>query len=88
MPRVKMKQADMLDAGIAWFVSRNTTNFDGLDGRAYFLVRNLTRAQRKAVTRWKNTAIRRTTMPDEKGKLRKCHIVIIYNKIIPRENVE
>lgn len=88
MPRVKMNQADMLDAGITWFASRNTTNFDGLDGRAYFLTHNLTKAQRKAVTRWKNTAIRNTSIPGEKGKPSKCHIVIIYDKIIPRENVE
>ncbi len=88
MPRVKMNQADMLDAGIEWFASRNTTNFDGLYGRAYFLTHNLTKAKRKAVTRWKNTAIRTTSIPGEKGKPRKCHIVIIYDKIIPRENVE
>ena len=88
MPRVKMNQADMLDAGIEWFASRNTTNFEGLYGRAYFLNRMLTKAQRKAVTRWKNTAIRTTSIPGEKGKTSKCHIVIIYDKIIPRENVE
>ena len=88
MPRVKMNQADMLDAGITWFASRNTTNFDGLYGRAYFLTHNLTKAQRKAVKRWKNTAIRNTSIPGEKGKPQKCHIVIIYDKIIPRENVE
>lgn len=88
MPRVKMNQADMLDAGITWFSSRNTTNFDGLYGRAYFLTHNLTKAQRKAVTRWKNTAIRTTSIPGERGKPQKCHIVIIYDKIIPRENVE
>lgn len=88
MPRVKMNQADMLDAGITWFDSRNTTNFDGLYGRAYFLNHMLTKSQRKAVTRWKNTAIRITSIPGEKDKPRKCHIVIIYDKIIPRENVE
>lgn len=88
MPRVKMNQADMLDAGIEWFASRNTTNFEGLYGRAYFLNRMLTKSQRKAVTRWKNTAIRTTSIPGEKGKPSKCHIVIIYDKIIPRENVE
>lgn len=88
MPRVKMNQADMLDAGIAWFASRTTTNFDGLDGRAYFITRMLTKAQRNAVTRWKNTAIRITNIPDEKGKPRKYHIVIIYDKIIPCENAE
>lgn len=88
MPRVKMNQADMLDAGITWFASCNTSNFDGLYGRSYFLTHNLTKAQRKAVTRWKNTAIRTTSIPGEKGKPRKCHIVIIYDKIIPRENVE
>ena len=85
MPRVKMNQADMLDAGITWFASRTTTNFDGLDGRAYFLTRNLTKSQRKAVTSWKNTAIRTTSMPGENGKPHKCHIVIIYDKIIPRK---
>lgn len=85
MPRLKMNQADMLDAGITWFATRTTTNFDGLDGRAYFLTRTLTEAQRKAVTRWKNTAIRFTHLPDEKGKSHKCHVVIIYGKIIPRE---
>lgn len=88
MPRVKMNQADMLDAGIEWFASRNTTNFEGLYGRAYFLNRLLTKSQRKAVTRWKNTAIRTISIPGEKGKPSKCHIVIIYDKIIPRENVE
>ena len=88
MPRVKMNQADMLDSGITWFASRNTTNFDGLYGRAYFLNCMLTKAQRKAVKRWKNTAIRTTSIPGEKGKPSKCHIVIIYDKIIPRENVE
>ena len=88
MPRVKMNQADMLDAGITWFASRNTTNFDGLDGRAYFLTHNLTKSQRKAVTCWKNTAIRITSIPGEKGKPHKRNIVIIYDKIIPRENVE
>ena len=85
MPRAKMNQADLIDAGITWFATRNTTNFDGLDGRAYFLTQNLTKAQRNAVRRWKNTAIRNTALPDEKGKPSKCHVVIIYDKIIPRE---
>lgn len=85
MPRVKMNQADMLDAGITWFATRSTSNFDGLDGRAYFLTHALTNAQRKAVRRWKNTAIRSTALTDEKGKPSKCHVVIIYDKIIPRE---
>lgn len=83
MPRVKMSQADLVDAGITWFASRNTSNFDGLDGRAYFLTRNLTKAQHKTVTKWKNVAIRTTSLPDEKGKPRKFHIIIIYDKIIP-----
>ena len=85
MPRAKMNQADLVDAGIVWFASRNTSDFDGLDGRAYFLTHNLTKAQRKEVRRWKNTAIRNTALPDEKGKPSKCHVVIIYDKIIPRE---
>lgn len=83
MPRVKMNQADLIDEGITWFASRNTSNFDGLDGRAYFLTRNLTKAQHKAVTKWKNVAIRITSLPDEKGKPRKSHIIIVYDKIIP-----
>ena len=85
MPRLKMNQADMLDAGITWFATRTTTNFDGLEGRAYFLTHPLTIVQRKEVRRWKNTAIRSTALPDEKGKHTKCHVVIIYDKTIPRE---
>lgn len=85
MPRVKMNQVDLLDAGITWFATRNTTNFDGLGGRAYFLTHPLTIAQRKEVRRWKNTAIRSTALSHEKGKRTKCYVVIIYDKIIPRE---
>lgn len=83
MPRVKMKQADMLDAGIIWFDSRKTTNFDGLNGHAYFLPHQLTPAQRKAVTKWKNTTIRRTRIPTSTGKTAESHIIIIYDKVIP-----
>lgn len=83
MPRVKMTQGDLLDAGIVWFKSLPTTNFDGLHGRAYFLPHHLTPPQRKAVIKWKNTAIRRTHIPTSHGKTAETHIIIIYDKIIP-----
>lgn len=83
MPRVKMTRGDLLDAGIVWFKSLPTTNFDGLHGWSYFLPQHLTPPQRKAVIKWKNTAIRRTRIPTSNGKTTETHIIIIYDKIIP-----
>ena len=79
MPRIKATQGDLLDAGITWFASRATTDFDGRDGRAYFTAHTITPKQRKTIAKWKNISVRKTMVPAGR-KTVQSNVIILFDK--------